>query len=923
MRQFLLLLATSLSAQTFDLGAGRSDIYLGEGLQLQALLRNVDGSPWDLPLSFSSDKPEIASVDNKGFVTSHRLGSVRLRVTTPELEGLFGSFTLRVVPYYVKVLPELSEIETGQTLQLQAIAYDVNEQPVEGVVFQWELFNSLIQAYPLATIDQSGKLSSLAAAPLYVRASLVYDGLSSRPGSFDSWSTVHVRPKKSYSPQLIYNDETSFASGPAQLRPSPGFFAANGQGRFLFTGSLNSYANAVFEGGTDSVAALAVTGTPAVFPGGVVSGFQGGAIQKNGQAIFAIRAGDNRKDGGIVQCQGRVCDYVVLDGHASIGEFLDLGFMRVTTESLNARGAFVFLALFRPPEGAARDGLFFYDRGFIRLLWDSAKPFPGRSGLRMQFVLDTQEGSNWGPLTGLGLDDQDNVAFLGQRENDPASRCLYRFPTHNPDQVKALFCMNSNVPGIGLVKAFGNTRIRPDGAIGLRFDVGNSSLLAVWKADKLTTRALLANPQTRFLSLEGSHALFFGRVSSASNQVLEGLIRWTWDAATLTLNRISTVLPDHAQLNTDASVFVVEAPFAVRQIGATATQTIFQTGQAAGNLQGLHVRGLLNGHGNAGRVRLLVGDPAAALEIADAAARPLLLLGDNLAGAGIPYLGAESILEDANGALTITNNGEIFRLNGANWTRVIALNQSIGAARVVRAKALAVNRAGQLLFECITTANDRRLYRLDASTPVELLRQGQSSGIWGGPVLNWSQTAIDESGRVMMKFEVPGGRNGYYLHAANTWTASAIEGQLTLANQLVVEASQLHSVAGKFYARFSLTAHFFNAAIAESTDGRNWTVLVKTDDQLPVGPRLAYIQDFDVNAAGEILISGYVEFSGIPILLVKRGSGLDYAHMLSQPITPGKYLIRYDSLDLRDDGSFYFSAYDASDRPWIYRLLRD
>lgn len=920
------LLRSLSSAQTFDLGAERSDIYLGETLQLSALLRNVDGTPWDLPLQFSSDNPGIASVSGQGLVTSRRLGSVRLRVTTPQLDGLFGSFTLRVVPYYVKVLPEKSEIETGQSQQLQALAYDVFEQPIEGARFQWELFNSLIQAYPLASIDQSGKVTSLAAAPLYVRASLVYDGLSSRPGSFDSWASIEVRPKQSFSPRLVYSDEVTFASGPAQLRPSPGFFAANGQGRFLFTGSLSSYATAVFEGGSASLTPLASTGVPAVFPGGVVSGFQGGAIHQNGRSIIAVRAGDARKDGGILFCESRQCEYVVLDGYALPGEFFDLGFMRVTTESLNVRSAFVFLALFRPPEGASRDGLFLYDRGTVTLLWDTAKAFPRQNGPRMQFVLDSQENSNWSPLTGLGLDDRDNVTFIGQSENAPQGRCLYRFPAFNPAQIQALYCANTTVTGVGLVKAFGNVRIRPDGAIGLRFDVGNASLLAVAKDSRLVTLPLLANAQTRLLSLEGSHALFFGRANAGGNQILDGLLRWSWDAPSLAISRLAAALPDHAQVQNNGDVFTVDAPFVIKQIAGAASQTLFQTGQPAGNLQGLHVRGILRGDANPERVRVLVGDPPAALEISGAAARPFLLLGENLVGSSSLFYGAESIFEDAAGIAYVTTNGEVFRLAGAAWTKVVAFNQAFGAARVVRAKALAANRQGILLFECITTANDRRLYRVDSTSfsgLTEILRQGQNSTLWGGAVLNWSQAAVDDAGRVMIKLEIPGGRNGFYLHAANNWSAAAIERQLTLANQTVVEASQLRAVGGKFFARFSLSALFLNAAIAESSDGRNWTVLVKTDDPLPVGPRLGYIQDFDANAAGEILIQGSVEFSSIPILLVKRGSSLEYAHMLSQPITPGKYLLRYDSMDLRDDGSFYLSAYDASDRPWIYRLLRN
>ena len=583
------LFAASLSAQTFDLGAERSDIYLGETLQVRALLRNVDGSPWDLPLIYSSENPAIAEVSNNGLVTSRKFGSVRMRVSTPQLAGLFGSFTLRVIPYYVKVLPEIARIEVGQSYQLEAFAYDVFNRPAAGVAFQWELFNSLTQAYPLATIDASGKLTALAASPLYVRASLIYEGLSSRPGTFDSWAVIDVSPKKSYTASLIYSDENSFARGSAVLRPAPGFFVSNGQGYLVFTGSLNSYAGAVFSFSGGTLAPLASAGVPSPFPGGVVAGFQGASVNRSGQTVISVYSADNRNDGGVLLCAQSICEYAVLNGFASAGEFADLAFPRIASESLNARGAFVFVALFRPPDSTARDGLFLYDHGNLTLLWDTAKAFPRQSGPRMQFVLDSMDRTSWSPPTGLALDDQDNVVFIGQRENQSSGRCLYRFPAREPARIESLFCMGSTVAGLGLIKAFGNVRSRPDGTIGLRFDVGDASRLAILKSGMLTTLPLLGNANTRLLSLEGPQVLFYGRAKDAANQDLEGLLRWNWTAASTTIVRVASRLPDHATVNESGVVTVVDTPFIVSEIQTTGSSAeLLRIGRPAGMLQALH-----------------------------------------------------------------------------------------------------------------------------------------------------------------------------------------------------------------------------------------------------------------------------------------------------------------------------------------------
>jgi hypothetical protein len=175
----------------------------------------------------------------------------------------------------------------------------------------------------------------------------------------------------------------------------------------------------------------------------------------------------------------------------------------------------------------------------------------------------------------------------------------------------------------------------------------------------------------------------------------------------------------------------------------------------------------------------------------------------------------------------------------------------------------------------------------------------------------------------MLRLDVPGGRSGYYFYNGSSWASSIIETLAIADNQRVVEVQNLRAVGDRFYARVVLTAPFLNAAILQSDNGIQWTIRAKTGDPLPVGPKLAFIHDFDANASGDLLLKGTVEFSGIPILLLNRGRTLDYVHMLSRPVVDNEYLVRYDSIDLRDDGSVVFSAYDASDRPIIYRLRRN
>ncbi|HEU4558957.1 MAG TPA: Ig-like domain-containing protein [Longimicrobium sp.] len=103
-------------------------VRVGEGAQYTAAVTDLHGNPLNVPVTWTSSDPSIATVDANGVVTTHRAGTVTI---TACAERVCDSATLVVKPPVARVEVDSVIIATGGTVTLVARAYDEDGNLVE------------------------------------------------------------------------------------------------------------------------------------------------------------------------------------------------------------------------------------------------------------------------------------------------------------------------------------------------------------------------------------------------------------------------------------------------------------------------------------------------------------------------------------------------------------------------------------------------------------------------------------------------------------------------------------------------------------------------------------------------------------------------------------------------------------------------
>jgi len=94
-----------------------------------------------------------------------------------------------------------------------------------------------------------------------------------------------------------------------------------------------------------------------------------------------------------------------------------------------------------------------------------------------------------------------------------------------------------------------------------------------------------------------------------------------------------------------------------------------------------------------------------------------------------------------------------------------------------------------------------------------------------------------------------------------------------------------------------------------------WATVVNISTEMPNGQVANSIGAIDINAGGDLL---FQFANGVNSLAVRRGGKFYQVHNFYRPTPQGDFLLRMNSMDLRDDGTVYFLAVTQDDEVVLY-----
>ena len=130
---------------------------LGETVQLAAEVRDQEGRVMEgVPVAWSSADPTVAAVDSAGLVTAVGTGAAAVTATAGSASGE-AVVTVMQSAGSVVVSPAADTVALGDTLRLEAEAFDANGHRVEGARFDWSSSDVAV-----ARVDGSGLVTGVA-----------------------------------------------------------------------------------------------------------------------------------------------------------------------------------------------------------------------------------------------------------------------------------------------------------------------------------------------------------------------------------------------------------------------------------------------------------------------------------------------------------------------------------------------------------------------------------------------------------------------------------------------------------------------------------------------------------------------------------------------------------------------------------------
>ena len=875
----------------------------GQQTRILASARNSDGSlRLSDQFSWRSNNTSIATVDADGMVTARGLGITEI---VASLTNLSATVRMQVLPLRIDVSPSSKVVVVGDQFQFRATALNVEQQPIPGVNFVWQVIGAGGFQTQAARIDGTGMLVAGAVGAFTVVASINYPaGQGQFAPQVSGSAPLEVRAPAAYRLTRLLSSDEVLPS--ASLRPPSGNrrIAVNDAGQVAFNASLNGMTSGVMLYDRGIFDLLVGTGTPGPLPGGVITGIEPPVINSRGD-VLTLAGIDAQPGSALVLASHEGKSFVLLEGE-SAGGFENLRLCCNLGFDLNDNGDIAFAAQFQLPESSiGESGLFVRLESGVELAWRQGEPLPGMSS-----VIAVNE---------IGIDRAGTLYFRAW--NGTANAIYRRERSSSPVKV------------IGTGDSFAGSTVRnildlansADGAMAFVVEVeGGQVYLSRRTAARTETIALRSFGNRLAMASNGSVAFV------ADMGIGSALYRWQGGNPSLVLaeGRLSPNGEPIRSINAvaitaDGRVFAdvatVDNQFVVVR-AAPDPSLLFQAGSHVNVTASINISGLASGSDGGDPYLLFGGGRANLFSLNSRGLIPRLLNGDRLPDRSI-FDGVDSIAYQNSQGLYFSTAGNIYRIAGGR-VEVLMSHNTIASDGVLlwSTVLLAVSENGMVLLRADTDQQHSRLLLL-ANGRTTVLAYGAGNPLWrtpspaGGTIRNvgWPQ-AVDSLGRVMAYLDVNGGPSGLFLHENGNWTAAALLDVTRVNSQAVIRISQVEAANGRFYATFNLSGG--QNVLAEYRD-REWVALVTNADSGPNGAEINFIGNFAVNRQGDIAFAA--GFRGGQNGVVFRGA--DRMGMIQSSTVAtenGEYIIGVTHIVLGDDRRVYFRGKDIEDKVVVY-----
>ena len=361
-------------ARSISLVADRTTVIMGESMQIRAATRDGNGLRRP-PESFvwASLNTAVMTVDNRGLATAVGLGVSTISAT---ISGLRTTIIMQVVPARLSVVAPREKIFVGEEMQLDAIAFDVNDVPIPNVAFRWDLSGANGGITRAASISSGGLMRAVANALITAKATVVYPGVqSSQASEFSGITHVLIEPRIDFKlTPLLRNDPVE---GPFKIQPSYTPMGGNDQGQLVFVAPLDGISSAVMLYDAGKLDVLATSGSPGPQPGSFIWSFQNPAINNKGVTLFKVNCNGSWPSSGLMLASREGASYVVVEGQL-VGGLQAITNFNTTRYSINDKSEILFRADFRYlGSNVGRSGLFKIVDGYVFLALANDTPLPG------------------------------------------------------------------------------------------------------------------------------------------------------------------------------------------------------------------------------------------------------------------------------------------------------------------------------------------------------------------------------------------------------------------------------------------------------------------------------------------------------------------------------------------------------------------